>query len=128
MKLFARRTSSNCQKVLWFLAELGLDYEFVPTGGDAGGLDAPEYRALNPNRRVPTLLDGDLTIWESHTILRYLAAKYGPARFWSSDAARLRDLFEIVGPSDATEVLIDDRPLPYARELWLPLVWFLLPR
>ena len=50
------------------------------------------------------------------------------ARFWSSDAPRLRDLFEIVGPSDATEVLIDDRPVPYARELWLPLVWFLLPR
>lgn len=50
------------------------------------------------------------------------------ARFWPSDAARLRDLFQIVGPSDQTEVLIDDRPLPYARELWLPLVWFLLPR
>ena len=50
------------------------------------------------------------------------------ARFWSSDAARLRDLFEIVGPSDATEVLIDDRPVPFARELWLPLVWFLIPR
>jgi hypothetical protein len=50
------------------------------------------------------------------------------ARFWSSDAQRLRDLFQIVGPSDATEVLIDDRPVPYARELWLPLVWFLLPR
>ena len=50
------------------------------------------------------------------------------ARFWSSDAARLRDLFEIVGPSDASEVLIDDRPVPYARELWLPLVWFLIPR
>ena len=50
------------------------------------------------------------------------------ARFWSSDAARLRDLFQIVGASDATEVLIDDRPVPYARELWLPLVWFLLPR
>ena len=50
------------------------------------------------------------------------------ARFWSGDAARLRDLFEIVGPSDATEVLIDDRPVPYARELWLPLVWFLIPR
>lgn len=50
------------------------------------------------------------------------------ARFWSSDAVHLRDLFAIVGPSDATEVLIDDRPLPYARELWLPLVWFLLPR
>src|SRR5262245_42127493 len=50
------------------------------------------------------------------------------ARFLSSDAARLRDLFQIVGPSDATEVLIDDRPVPYARELWLPLVWFLLPQ
>ena len=50
------------------------------------------------------------------------------ARFWSSDATRLRELFQIVGPSDATEVLIDDRPVPYARELWLPLVWFLLPR
>jgi hypothetical protein len=50
------------------------------------------------------------------------------ARFWSSDAARLNELFQIVGPSDATEVLIDDRPVPYARELWLPLVWFLLPR
>ena len=50
------------------------------------------------------------------------------ARFWSSDAPRLRDLFEIVGRSDATEVLIDDRPVPYARELWLPLVWFLIPR
>jgi len=50
------------------------------------------------------------------------------ARFWSRDAARLRDLFEIVGPSDDTEVLIDDRPVPYARELWLPLVWFLIHR
>ncbi|MQA29693.1 MAG: hypothetical protein GEU82_07630 [Luteitalea sp.] len=50
------------------------------------------------------------------------------ARFWPSDATRLRDLFEIVGPAGATEVLIDDRPVPYARELWLPLVWFLLPR
>jgi hypothetical protein len=50
------------------------------------------------------------------------------ARFWSSDAERLRDVFQIVGHADMTEVLIDDRPVPYARELWLPLVWFLLPR
>jgi hypothetical protein len=50
------------------------------------------------------------------------------ARFWSSDAVSLRRLFEIVGRSDATDVLIDDRPVPYARELWLPLVWFLIPR
>jgi hypothetical protein len=50
------------------------------------------------------------------------------ARFWSTDAAKLRDLFEIVGGQDATDVLIDDRPMPYARELWLPLIWFLIPR
>jgi hypothetical protein len=50
------------------------------------------------------------------------------ARFWSAEALRLRDVFQIVGGSDATEVLIDDQPVPYARELWLPLVWFLTLR
>lgn len=50
------------------------------------------------------------------------------ARFWPSDAARLRDLYQIVGRFEGTDVLIDDRPVPYARELWLPLVWFLIPR
>lgn len=54
------------------------------------------------------------------------AAKRYRARFYSSDPLGLRDLFEIVGASDGTEVLIDDRPVPYARELWLPLVWFLI--
>jgi hypothetical protein len=48
------------------------------------------------------------------------------ARFYPQDAMKLRDLFDIVGRHDATEVLIDDRPVPYARELWLPLVWFLI--
>ena len=56
------------------------------------------------------------------------AARRYRARFWSSDAAKLKDLFQIVGASDETDVLIDDRPVPYARELWLPLVWFLIPR
>ena len=45
-----------------------------------------------------------------------------------AEATKLRDLFELVGPFDACEVLIDDRPVPYARELWLPLIWFLIPR
>ena len=48
------------------------------------------------------------------------------ARFYPRDAVRLRDLFEIVGRFDATVVLVDDRPVPYARELWLPLLWFLI--
>jgi hypothetical protein len=50
------------------------------------------------------------------------------ARFWSSDALQLWRLFQIVGSADGTEVLIDDRPVPFARELWLPLMWFLIPR
>ena len=50
------------------------------------------------------------------------------ARFFPGDALKLRDLFEIVGAYDGTEVLLDDRPIPYARELWLPLVFFLLLR
>ena len=54
------------------------------------------------------------------------AARRYRARFWSRDIARLRDLFEIVGVSEQTEVLIDDRPVPYARELWLPLAYFLI--
>ena len=48
------------------------------------------------------------------------------ARFFPQDAARLRELFEIVGRYHTTDVLIDDRPVPYARELWLPLIWFLI--
>ncbi len=50
------------------------------------------------------------------------------ARYVPSEAVALRDLFDLVGSDEACEVLIDDRPLPYARELWLPLVWFLIPR
>jgi hypothetical protein len=50
------------------------------------------------------------------------------ARYFPGDALRLRDLFELVGPQPSCEVLIDDRPIPYARELWLPLFWFLLLR
>jgi hypothetical protein len=48
------------------------------------------------------------------------------ARFYPESAINLRDLFDLVGRYDATEVLIDDRPVPYARELWLPLIWFLI--
>ena len=50
------------------------------------------------------------------------------ARFFPSDVSRLRDLFQLLAERPDTEVLIDDRPIPYARELWLPLVWFLLLR
>jgi len=81
-------------------------------------LDAPEFPAALAIARA----SAEFRETGTGTALRYRA------RFWSSDAQSLRDLFQIVGESDATEVLIDDRPVPYARELWLPLVWFLIPR
>jgi hypothetical protein len=61
----------------------------------------------------------------------YREAGSGPdlrhrARFFPAEALALRDLFDLVGSREGCEVLIDDRPIPYARELWLPLIWFLL--
>jgi hypothetical protein len=50
------------------------------------------------------------------------------ARFFPVQAVKLRDLFEIVGRREGCDVLVDDRPVPYARELWLPLFWFLIAR
>lgn len=50
------------------------------------------------------------------------------ARFYPADAERMRDLFALAGRHPGCEVLVDDRPVPFARELWLPLTWFLLPR
>ncbi|HEX3918263.1 MAG TPA: glutathione S-transferase N-terminal domain-containing protein [Caulobacteraceae bacterium] len=76
--LWGRRNSINVQKVLWTLAELGLAYEHIDAGGDAGGLDDPAFRAMNPHGRVPVLRDGETALWESHSIVRYLCAAYSP--------------------------------------------------
>ncbi len=77
MKIWGRTSSANVQKVLWCCAELELDYERVDHGGKFGGNDDPAYRALNPNGLVPTLEDGELVLWESNTIVRYLTDEYG---------------------------------------------------
>ena len=86
-KIWGRRNSANVQKVLWLAAELGITYEHVSVGGRFGGLNEPSFRALNPHGRIPVLQDGDSTIWESHSILRYLAARYGDGSLWPADAA-----------------------------------------
>ena len=85
LRIWGRRNSANVQKVLWLAAELGVDYQHVPAGGNFGGLDEPSFRALNPHGRVPVLQDGDFAIWESHSILRYLAAQYGDGSLWPAD-------------------------------------------
>lgn len=74
--VWGRKNSSNVKKVLWCLTELGLTYQQKDAGGPFGGLDTPEYLAMNPNKTIPTYQDGEFILWESNAILSYLADKY----------------------------------------------------
>lgn len=87
LTIWGRTTSSNVQKVLWCCAELGLAHERIDAGREFGKLDDPAYRAINPNGLVPTLVDGDLIVWESNAILRYLCNRYGGERLYPADPA-----------------------------------------
>jgi glutathione S-transferase len=88
LTVWGRPNSINVQKVMWVVAELGLAYERLDVGGAFGGLDTDRYGAMNPNRKIPVLQDGDTTIWESHACVRYLAATYGDGTLWPLDPAR----------------------------------------
>jgi glutathione S-transferase len=91
LKVWGRRSSFNVQKVMWLIGELGLEHAHFDAGGTFGGLDAPEFLAMNPHGRVPVIRDGDAIVWESHAILRYLAVRHSDGKFWSGDpAARAR--------------------------------------
>ena len=85
LKIWGRATSSNVQKVLWCCAELGIEFERVDVGGPFGGNRDPEYLNMNPNGLVPTVKDGDLIMWESNTICRYLAATHNGERLYPRD-------------------------------------------
>jgi glutathione S-transferase len=90
LKLLGRISSGNVQKVVFALEALQLPYEREDYGRQFNNTQTPEYAQLNPTRKVPTLLDGDLAIWESHTILRYLAAKAGSDLYPADLAARTK--------------------------------------
>lgn len=77
LRVLGRKNSSNVQKVMWAIGELKLAHERVDVGGPFGGTKEPAYLAKNPNGLVPTLVDGEVTLWESNSIVRYLAARYG---------------------------------------------------
>jgi len=77
IKIWGRNTSSNVQKVMWAVGEMGLPHERIDIGGPFGKNRDPAYLAMNPNGLVPTLEEEDgFLLWESNTIVRYLAAKY----------------------------------------------------
>lgn len=78
--VWGRVNSINVQKVMWALAELGIPHRRIDAGMEFGVVTTPEYRRMNPNGLVPTVQDGDLVLWESNAIVRYLYAKYGPSR------------------------------------------------
>jgi len=80
MKSWGRTTSSNVQKVMWAIGEMGLKHERIDIGGPFGKNKEPAYLAMNPNGLVPTLEEDDgFTLWESNSIIRYLAAKHQAA-------------------------------------------------
>lgn len=87
IRVWGRATSSNVQMVMWTLAEIGLECERIDVGGSFGGTDTADYVRMNPNKLVPTLQDGDLTLWESAAIVRYLGARYADGGFWPVDPA-----------------------------------------
>lgn len=98
LKLWGRPTSARTQKVLWTLAEIGLDFEFIlasatmgPGGHVSKGnkpfgiVDTTEYRAKNPTGKVPTIDDDGFVLWESNSIVRYLAMQYAPDLLYGND-------------------------------------------
>src|SRR3954465_120843 len=85
LKIWGRNTSINVQKVMWAIGELGIPYERVDIGGPFGKNNEPAYLAMNPNGLVPTLEEDVFILWESNSIVRYLAAKYGAGTLEPAD-------------------------------------------
>lgn len=77
LKVWGRANSSNVRKVLWCAEELGLPYERIDAGGAFGVVDEAQYRAMNPNGRVPVIDDEGFVLWESNAIVRYLVNRDG---------------------------------------------------
>lgn len=85
LKIWGRNTSSNVQKVMWAIGELGVAHERIDVGGSFGRTKDPDYLAMNPNSLVPTLQEDDFVLWESNSIVRYLAGKHGIGKLQPAD-------------------------------------------
>ncbi len=86
MRILGKASSINVRKVLWAASELGIAFEREDWGSGFRSTQEPAFLALNPNAMVPVLVDGDAVLWESNTICRYLATRYGEGRLLPADA------------------------------------------
>jgi hypothetical protein len=118
-----------------------VDLPEQPTDEELAQLDPELSEALFGTPKLPFSVTLEFPTFEGDDYARAVAMARGSAeyrevgagerlrhraRFYPKDALALRDLFAIVGRYDGTDVLIDDKPVPYGRELWLPLFWFLI--
>ncbi len=92
LKVWGRINSVNVQKAMLCVEELALPYERVDAGMHFGVTKTPDYLAMNPNARVPTIDDDGFVLWESNAIVRYLAAKHSAGRLWPTDPQARADV------------------------------------
>jgi glutathione S-transferase len=92
LKIWGRVNSVNVKKALWAAEELGLKYERIDAGMQFGVNTTADYKRMNPTGLVPTIEDDGFTLWESHAIVRYLAAKHGAGSLWPNDVKARADV------------------------------------
>ncbi len=92
LRLYSTPLSANGRKVLAVRHHLGLDAEIHEVDVYRGHGRSPEYLAINPWGKIPTLVEGDLVLWESNAILQYLADAHGGGRLWGQSPERRADV------------------------------------
>lgn len=91
LKIWGRLSSINVRKVVFTARWLGVPFQRADAGHEFGVVDTPDYRARNPNGLVPLVEDGELVLWESNVIVRYLCAKHSPGELYPEDLAQRFD-------------------------------------
>lgn len=86
LRILGKASSINVRKVLWTCAELDIPFEREDWGSGFRSTHTPEFLALNPNAMIPVIQDGDITLWESNSIIRYLANRYNGDRLYPAEA------------------------------------------
>jgi glutathione S-transferase len=106
LKLYGN-VRSRAARCLWMLEEVGEPYELVETSTRAEDLQKPAYLQLNPNARIPTLVDGDVVLWESMAINLYLAQRPGPMRLANAAALGLAAQWSFWAMLETEAMLLD---------------------